>query len=558
MKNKLSIVLAVLLIITVATFSFTACKNGQSSETPQSSANATSVASVTSAGTANSSSAQKPASSTPTAISVADNTSASSVVSAADSTAASTDNSTASSAATSAIASSDNSSVGGGQSAEKPAVNQLIKEYLDAVVETTGQSPLSYIPETMRPDYAQNFVTEAQVSYDLTDFVNLGNIKYGGFGEQWNMVIDNMVQSERFYNYLGIGETVLAASVTLMDGYLDSADEEVSGHEEETDKFKAVLNYTGEELRYTVTYKTELTIPFFGKVEPIIDMTLNVETNVKTVLVILTTNNAMRYTITDNSYEFGIEYGVNAANRSAYCQLNRSESGVDGHIYEYITVKDKDAVKSCADFYINDTYVSVVGNKADGMLGFTGYINELYNVNQGKLLGYEVQETASIAGISGTYNTLWFNLSDISGITSIKLTDKTDGNNSSLSTADVYLNGGDKLFTPTYNKKLGIKTSRKYDIELRTQYFYGTNEEGELVEYKTKVPMMFIQQDNDKDSNFSDYPSDMLNDNGITSTVTLSKAYLDKIMADYANLIEIFKTNKELVDSVTIKSYIGA
>ena len=93
---------------------------------------------------------------------------------------------------------------------------------------------------------------------------------------------------------------------------------------------------------------------------------------------------------------------------------------------------------------------------------------------------------------------------------------------------------------------------------MRTQYFYGTNEEGELVEYKTQVPMMFIQQDNDKDSNFSDYPSDMLNDNGITSTVTLSKTYLDKIMADYANLIEIFKTNKELVDSVTIKSYIGA
>ena len=558
MKTKISVRLAALFVAAVATLSFTACNKSPAGETTQSSTTVSSVSTVSSTITTSSTSAQTSVSSAPAPISVADNTSA--ATSAGNSAATSTVDSTVASVVNSTVASADNSSsASGGQSAEKPPVNQLIKQYLDAVVATADQDPLSYLPESMRPDYETNYVTEAQVTYDFTDFVNVGSIRYGGFGEQWNMVIDNMIQSERFYTYLGLGEAVLATSVTLMDRYLDSAGEAVSEHEEETDKFKAVLEYSDDILHYTVSYKTEREIPLLGKVKPAIDMTLNVETNVKTVLVTLTETNAMRYTISDDCYEFGIEYGANAANRSAYCRLSRSENGsVEGHIYEYITVKDKDAIKSCADFYIDDNYVSVVGNKADGMLLFTGYINELYNVNTGKLLGYEVEETTSILGISGTYHTLWFNLPDVSGISSVKITEKSEENENSNATVDVYLNGSEKLFTSTYNKKLGIKTSRKYDVELRKQYYYGLNEEGDLVEYRTEVPMMFIQQDNDKDTNFSDYPADMLKDNGITSSVTLNKVYLDKIISDHATLIDIFKTNKELVDSVTIKSYIGA
>ena len=456
-------------------------------------------------------------------------------------------------------ASQTNSVSSGTQTPTTQTNAKLIKEYLSAVVSTTEQSPYSYIPEKMRRDNSSKFVTETAVSYDFTNFTPVSNIKYGGFGEQWNMVLDNITQSQRFYNYLNIGESAVAASVTLMNVFLDNATTDVSAHEEENEKFKAVLTYSNNTLHYVVTYKTDLQLPLFGSVKPVIDMTFSVSTNKKTVLVTLTDTNAMRYTVTDNTYEFGIEYGVDSVNRSAYCLLTRNSNGtVEGHIYEYITVKGKDAVKSCADFYIGTDYVSVVGNKASGMIGFSGYINELYKVNEGKLLGYEVQETLTIAGVSGTYNTLWFNLSDISGITSVKVTNKTDTNQSSKSTVDVYLNGSSTLFVPAYNTKLTVKTSRKHDIELRTQYFYGKDASGDIVEYKTTVPMMFIQQDNDKDTNFTDYPSDMLKNNGITSTVTLNKTYLNKIMSDYATLIEVFKTNKELVDSELIKSYINS
>ena len=68
--------------------------------------------------------------------------------------------------------------------------------------------------------------------------------------------------------------------------------------------------------------------------------------------------------------------------------------------------------------------------------------------------------------------------------------------------------------------------------------------------------MMFIQEDNDKDSNYSDYPSDMSHDNGITSTVTLNLAVLNKILADYDSLIDDFIDNKKEMSSAEIKAFV--
>ena len=191
------------------------------------------------------------------------------------------------------------------------------------------------------------------------------------------------------------------------------------------------------------------------------------------------------------------------------------------------------------------------------MIGFDGYVNELYKASEGRLLGYEVREEKTISGVKGTYNTLWFNLWDISGINSVKVTDKTDGNQSSRSTVDVYLNGSSSLFVPTYNKKLLVKTSRKYDIEYRSRFYYTYDSENQkYVANEVKVPMMFIQEDNSIDSNFTDYSTDMLNENGITSSVTMNRNDLNKVLADYDTLIDIFIQNKDNMSSEKIIAYL--
>lgn len=428
-----------------------------------------------------------------------------------------------------------------------------VKGYFNEVNQAFSASPYDYLPETMRPGYAANLVTQEQVEYDFSDFINVNNIKYGGFGKQWNMVIDNITQSEYFYKYLNTGNTIITSAITTVTAYLDSEYADTIDKSFESDYFNADISFANQKFTYSLEYNSGISLPLFGTVSPQITMQLNIVTGEKDFTISLTDTNRMRFSVSDNKYEFGIEYGISAGQRTSYLIIERKNNSVEGHIYEYITLKGKDVMPSCADFYIKDGYVSVVGNKADAMMIAKGYINELYKANEGKLLGYEVRETIT----SVDYNTLWFNLNDISGITNIKIGDKTNANESGKSTNDVYLNDSDTLFAPTYNKKLGVKTSRKYDIEFRTQYFYSKDAvTGEITEHEAKVPMMFIQEDNDKDTNFTDYPANILADNGITSAVTLNTTYLNKILDDYDTLIDDFIENKQMMGSEVIKAYI--
>lgn len=434
-----------------------------------------------------------------------------------------------------------------------------IKAYFKSLLAAIGHDPYSYIPNNMRPENSANHVTSSQVTYNFTNSTNVNNIKYGGHGEQWHMVLENIKESERFYSVLTLGEAAINASVVLFNNYLDNNPDDTASHTLNETTYTAKLDFHKGILTYTIQYKTNLNIPFFGEVMPQVDMTYNVTTLEKAVRVQLTENNAMKYVVTDNMYVFALEYGVETVNRKAYFQLNRLEDeSVEGHIYEFVQYKDKDLLPSCADFYIGKTYTSVVGNKSRGLVGFKGYINELYKTNEGKLLGYEVRETLTIAGVSGQYNTLWFNLNNISGINSVKAVENENntGTYSNKNPHDIYLNGSASKFEPTYNKKFGINTSRKYDVELRKQYFYGY-QDSNLVEYETNIPMMFIQDNNDKDTNFSDFPVDIVSKSGITASVNLAQTYLTKIREDYATLIDVFIAHKDDITSKTIENYIG-
>ena len=435
-----------------------------------------------------------------------------------------------------------------------------IKTYFQTLLSIIGHDPYSYIPNKMKAENTSNHVNASQVTYDFNDFTNVSNIKYGGFGEQWHMVIENIKQSELFYSVLSLGEAAINASVVLFNNFLDNNPDDTASHTLNESTYTAKLDFHNGILSYTIQYKTNLDIPFFGNVMPQVDMTYNILTLEKSVRIQLNNTNAMKYVVTDNTYVFALEYGVETVSRKAYFQINRmQDESIQGHIYEFVQYKDKDLVPSCADFYINNQYTSVVGNKASGLIGFKGYINELYKTDEGKLLGYEVRETLTILGVTGQYNTLWFNLNNITGITSVRAVENENygGSYSNKNQHDIYLNGSGSIFTPTYNKKLGVKTSRKYDVELRKQYFYDIVDE-KLVEYETDIPMMFIQADNDNDSNFTDFPADILATSGITASVNLASTYLNKIQSDYATLIDVFIVNKDLVTGTTIENYIGS
>lgn len=414
-----------------------------------------------------------------------------------------------------------------------------IKGLLSALLNGYELHPLSYIPESMQPSYSARLVNANDIVTDYSSFVNISNVSYG-FGEQWHMVIDNLEQSKIFFNSLSVVESLLTTSITVFNNYFDENPSDTAHYEFESGIYNVTINFDGENIYYILDYTADL--PVLGNQVVQISLSMDCESGEKNVRVQLGDANALSYKILENSYKFAVKYlGV----RRAMFSVERDNNGcVSGKIYEYLTVSSAE-IGSVAEFYIGEDYVSVVGNKASGMLGFTGYISELYNVKTGALLGYEVQETLS----SIVYNTLWFNLADISGINSIKYTEKNGE-----TPAKIYVNGSSSVWESKNVGGIGAKMfSRRFDIECRTQYVYSYDAlTGNYVKHCVEVPMIFIQEEF-----FESFTSDVMATNGVAVSVCVDNASIYKLLYDYDELIPNFIENKALITSEYIIEYIG-
>ncbi len=442
-----------------------------------------------------------------------------------------------------------------------------VKDYLARLTQIETTTAYDYIPEAMIPTYQANVVSESAINYDFTSFTNISDINKAGYGEQWQMVVENINQSVTMAKVFNVAQTILSAAANAVDIYITNSYIDEMSYEFSGTGYSAKFEFKNNKLIFNINITSSITVPGIGTVKPVVKMEFDIINDAKGMFISLGDAYKIKYVVRPDAYEMATTYGVtilgHEGSRSSYLSISKAKDATTnkektiGHIYEYTTLDGSDKIKACADFYVEDGYVSVVGNKASGMVGFDGYVNELYKASEGRLLGYEVKEEKTISGITGTYNTLWFNLWDISGINSIKVTDKSDANQSSRSTVDVYLNGSSSLFVPTYNKKI-IKTSRKYDIEYRSRFYYTYDAENQkYVANEIKVPMMFIQEDNSIDSNFTDYPANMLADNGITSSVIMNQNDLNKVLADYDTLIDIFIQNKDNMSSEEIITYLS-
>ncbi|MGM9899732.1 MAG: InlB B-repeat-containing protein [Bacilli bacterium] len=416
-----------------------------------------------------------------------------------------------------------------------------VKGYLSLLLEGYELNPYSYIPESMTPGYSANLINSSSVISDYSNFVNVSSIKDCGFGEQWHMITDNLQQSQTFFNVLGVVEGLTTSSIVTFNNYFDKNPSDTAHYSFENGEYNVTIHFDGEVIYYVLDFTSN--IPILGEQTVQIALSMDIETMIKEVRIQLGDANALKYVISEDSYTFAIKYlGV----RRAYFRVQKnSDNSIEGHINEYLTVSGI-GTSSAADFYIDDEYVSVVGNKASGMIGFTGYISELYNTNTGKLLSYEVKETVSQV----TYNTLWFNLSDISGITSIKYQEKTDSTD-----AMFYVNNSTNAWE---TKKVGgfsVKSfSRRFDIEFRTQYFYTYNaEEKTYEEVVVNVPMLFVQEEN-----FDTLNSDVKSVNSnVNLNVLIANSDLAKLKEDYNTLIDIFIANKETITEELIIEFIG-
>ena len=412
--------------------------------------------------------------------------------------------------------------------------------YLETLLSGYAVSPYSYLPETMTPSYADNLVDADDLPTSFASAVNVSAIPKGGFGDQWQMILDNVSQSELFFNALTVVEGIAGTTIGIFNNYVDQNPSDTASHTFKSGIYQVTIDFDGETLSYVLDYTA--TFPLIGEQAAQIALSMDVATGDKSVRIQLGDANAMRYTVTENSYVFAIKYlGV----RRAYIEMTKDGENTEGHIAEYLTVSSVE-IASCADFYVTEDYVSAVGNKADAFLGFTGYINELYDVTTGRLLGYEVRETLS----SITYNTLWFNLGDVSGLNSIRYAEA----NGDVPAA-FFVNGSSKAWEARLVGVFGgLKAaSRRFDIEFKTQYFYSYDAASDTyTAHAVEVPMLFVQEEY-----YEDLIKDVKSTNNVTVSVGVSDTDLTKLMADYDTLIDAFIANKESITVDAIIAYIG-
>lgn len=160
------------------------------------------------------------------------------------------------------------------------------------------------------------------------------------------------------------------------------------------------------------------------------------------------------------------------------------------------------------------------------------------------MMGYEVEETLSKI----TYNTLWFDLNAISGLSSIRYEKNEEGE-------DVfYINNSDSAWESMTVGGFSSKMfSRRFDIEFRTQYFYTYDAiNDEYKQIAIQVPMFFVQEEN-----LETFSKDVKSKNNVEISVNISDVNLNAIMDFYDELIPIFKENKETLTSDDIVNFIG-
>ena len=401
-------------------------------------------------------------------------------------------------------------------------------------------NPYKAIPNSMKPGAAGNLITNANsVVTDYSSAVNVSAIRNGGFGEQWYMVVDNLQQTNVFFNALSVVEGLITTSVVAFNDYFDSNPATTAHHEFSSGIYSVTIDFDDQMLYYVLDYSA--TFPVLGQQTVQIAMSMDATTQEKTVRIQLGDANALKYTVNGNSYDFYIKYlGV----RRAYFAIEEISDGVyEGHIKEILSSSGV-GVESAADFYINGNYVTAVGNKASGLLGFNNYICELYDVSTGKLLGYEVREAKSFPLVGEiSFHTLWFDLNYIDGINTVRYVAGTNNDDAAF-----YINGSSTPWKAVKNT-----LTRKFDLEFRTQYFYTYNEaKGTYDVVEVQVPMLFVQEEN-----YSTLVQDVMSANHVEISVTLSPSRLNKLQADYDTYVDIFIENKGAMTEALIVTNIG-
>ncbi len=370
-----------------------------------------------------------------------------------------------------------------------------VSKIAQKIIESFGAMPdaWSFLPESFAKE--NKVINQSALPNYNSGFVNVNTIPTNYIGKQLNVVYGILIDCDTALSYVSTVTGSMNSIANLYQTYINNNPDNYSnfsgtvGSGENAFNFNITLNDT----KYILTANIKtINVKLFA----------DAADNTYGARIQLKSDTVLKYEVSNESLTIAINVLNSCQTLIKFERDSENTQLVTGYIYENLSIGGKDLVTTSALIKVDETYTTVVGTKGDFIPTADGRNCEVYNNATGELVGTEVSEV--VVENKAPLNTLWYNLRDITGITSIKKLD----NSNVLNPDTIYINGSSDTLHTTLRGGLSVyMATRQYDIEFKMVCAYtydSVKDEYSKIEFE--VPMMFIQEEYESkfSENFAD------------------------------------------------------
>lgn len=403
--------------------------------------------------------------------------------------------------------------------------------------------PWNFLPDAFAPE--KMAYTDMPLSgADFAANTNVSLIASRPIGRQLNVLYDGLAAAD---TALKAANVIFTAGETIISIYQNFIDE----NPDDFDSFTGETEIAGVKLKLRITLDGDRVTLLAGNgtvsVELVSDRSASAEFRNEGRIQI-SDGIALKYQMSDSALKMAVQFTMSGIGVLQQIEFAREDNMVRGSLYEFYGAEEA-SVKTTALLCSDENVTAIFSDKRENTDMPIDAYAELYNSKTGEMLGGEVTETLA----NTEYNTLWFNLGDVAGLTSVRVTDEENPDNH-LNANSVYVNGAATPFVPEFNTVVLVKTSRHYDIEMKTVWYYvAVTEQGETAYEKREatIPMLFVQREN------ADYFSSEVCDNNENIATAALPSALSAITDMFDEYSPTYLTMKENVTFAEIVAYIG-
>ena len=413
---------------------------------------------------------------------------------------------------------------------------------VSSVFQAFGQVPnaWSFLPNSFNS--ANRLISSIP---DYSSFVNVSAIPTNGIGKQLNVAYGLLNKMTKAISYV---QPVFSAMNTIKNLYTTFIDKNPDDYQS--------FSGTALGIDFTLDVNESAYSLSASVASTSVKLFANTEENYYGARVQLTETTVLKYQVGENNLIIAMEILDTIATQIEFVR-NSKQHQVLGYMYEFITLDDKQLRAASTLIEIGETYTTLIGTKGDFIPTADSRNCEIYLNSTGELVGTEVREKLNIKGLGDAiYNTLWYTINDVSGITNIKKVDEKNG----LNADTIYINNATKAI---HSKEVNVwatltnpkALSRRFDIEFKTMYFYTYDaQKEEYTEVSCEIPMIFVQEEN-----FDTFIEDFSNENEeyLTDNIALNVSSADKNAVNYGyyTLLNVYDVIKETISFDTVINF---